>query len=56
MLEDKCGSGQQDKGDDRRLFRQEMRTARADAENKAGRDRQKDVALAPAEDGGWFRC
>ncbi len=56
MLEDKRGSGQQNKSDNRRLLRQEMRAARADAKNKADRDRQKDVALAPTEDGGWFRC
>jgi hypothetical protein len=48
-VEDKRGTGQQDKGDDCRLLRQEMRAARADAEDEADRDRQEDVALAPAE-------
>ncbi len=55
-VENKRGSGQQRKGDDRRLLRQKMRAARADTEDEADRDRQEDVALAPTEDGGWFRC
>lgn len=49
VMKDKRGNRQQDKGNDRRLFRQKLRSARADAEDKANRDRQEDIAFAPAE-------
>ncbi|MGR0480339.1 MAG: hypothetical protein ACTFAL_02740 [Candidatus Electronema sp. V4] len=51
VMKDKRGNRQQNKDDDRYLFRQQQRSARADAEDEAGRDRQEDVMLAPAEDG-----
>lgn len=49
VMKDKRGNRQQDKGNDRCLLRQKLRLARADAEDKANRDRQEDVAFAPAE-------
>ncbi len=49
VMKDKRGNRQQDKGNDRCLFRQKLRSARADAEDEANRDRQEDVAFAPAE-------
>ena len=49
VMKDKRGNRQQDKGNDRRLLRQKLRSARADAEDEADCDRQEDVAFAPAE-------